>query len=138
MRTLYRDAAVRKDKIVDAISLKLGCLDGWLPEAADAVGYLLQNAPGNESKPSPMSPAAHANGAKDIPRINDPNHVLAISAADIVTGTAKMYSIQGVSGHNHTLALTAAHFTMLKQGQTVVITSGVGGNHTHSVSVKCG
>ena len=50
MRTLYRDAAVRNDKTVDAISLKLGCLDGWLPEAADAVGYLLQNAPGNEAE----------------------------------------------------------------------------------------
>lgn len=50
MRTLYRDAAVRNDKTVDAISLKLGCLDGWLPEAADAMGYLLQNAPGNEAE----------------------------------------------------------------------------------------
>ena len=51
MRTLYRDAAVRNDKTVDAISLKLGCVeDGWLPEAADAMGYLLQNMPGTEAE----------------------------------------------------------------------------------------
>ena len=51
MRTLYRDAAVRNDKTVDAISLKLGCIeDGWLPEAADAMGYLLQNMPGTEAE----------------------------------------------------------------------------------------
>ncbi len=50
-RTLYRNAAVRNDKAVDAISLKLGCVeDGWLPEAADAMAYLLQNAPGAEAE----------------------------------------------------------------------------------------
>lgn len=51
MRTLYRDAAVRNDKTVDAISLKLGCVeDGWLPEAADAMGHLLQAMPGAEAE----------------------------------------------------------------------------------------
>lgn len=51
MRTLYRDAAVRNDKTVDAISLKLGCVeDGWLPEAAEAMAYLLQNSPGTEAE----------------------------------------------------------------------------------------
>lgn len=51
MRSLYRDAAVRNDKTVDAISLKLGCVeDGWLPEAADAIGYLLQAMPASEAE----------------------------------------------------------------------------------------
>jgi hypothetical protein len=51
MRTLYRDAAVRNDKTVDAISLKLGCVeDGWLPEVAEAMAYLLQNSPGTEAE----------------------------------------------------------------------------------------
>lgn len=51
MRTLYRDAAVRNDKTVDAISLKLGCIeDGWLPEAADAMGFLLQSMPGTDAE----------------------------------------------------------------------------------------
>jgi hypothetical protein len=52
----------------------------------------------------------------------------------------KTYSIQGTSQHNHTLTLTAAHFTMLKQGVTgFKIVSGAGGanNHTHEVFVGC-
>ncbi len=51
MRTLYRDASVRNDNTVDAISLKLGCVeDGWLPEAADAMACLLQSVPGAEAE----------------------------------------------------------------------------------------
>jgi hypothetical protein len=51
MRTLYRDASVRNDRTVDAIRLKLGCVeDGWLPEAADAIGFMLQAMPAAEAE----------------------------------------------------------------------------------------
>ena len=51
MRSVYRNAEVRNDKTVDAIALKLGCVeDGWLPEAADAMACLLQSVPAGEAE----------------------------------------------------------------------------------------
>ena len=65
-------------------------------------------------------------------------HALTVTAAEVAAGTTKTYSIQGTSGHDHTITITAAMFTMLKAGTPVMTTSTSGGGHTHSVSVMCG
>jgi len=64
-------------------------------------------------------------------------HSLAVSTADVQSGTAKTYSIQGTSGHDHTVSLTAANFTTLQSNASISVTSSSDDGHTHSVQVSC-
>lgn len=63
-------------------------------------------------------------------------HTMMVSMADVMAGVMKAYSIRGTSTHDHTVTLTAAHFTMLKANMPVMVTSTVGA-HTHMVTVSC-
>lgn len=64
-------------------------------------------------------------------------HTLTVSKADVQAGAAKTYSIQGTSGHNHTIHLTAANFTALKDNLSISVTSTNDDDHTHAVQVSC-
>ncbi|EAR01146.1 hypothetical protein [Maribacter sp. HTCC2170] len=64
-------------------------------------------------------------------------HSLTVSKADVNAGVAKTYSIQGTSGHGHTINLTAANFTSLKANSSISITSTNDNDHTHAVQVSC-
>lgn len=64
-------------------------------------------------------------------------HTLTVSKADVTSGASKTYSIQGTSGHNHSVTLTAANFTSLKNNSNISVTSTNDDSHTHSVSVSC-
>ncbi len=64
-------------------------------------------------------------------------HSLTVSKADVQSGAAKLYSIQGTSGHDHSVSLTTANFISLKNNSTISVTSTNAGGHTHSVQVSC-
>ena len=64
-------------------------------------------------------------------------HSLTVSTADVQAGAAKTYSIQGTSGHDHNVTLSAADFTQLQSNNTVTVSSTNDDGHTHSVTVRC-
>ena len=64
-------------------------------------------------------------------------HTVVVSKADVAAGAEKTYSIQGTSGHNHTITITAENFTTLKNNSAISVVSSNDDNHTHAVSVSC-
>ncbi|TMM57521.1 hypothetical protein FEE95_13650 [Maribacter algarum] len=78
-----------------------------------------------------------ANGANATAISSNHGHTLTVSKADIDAGTEKSYSIQGSSGHNHTIVVTAANFTTLKSSKTIQIESSRDSSHRHDVTVSC-
>ena len=68
---------------------------------------------------------------------NNHGHRLVVPPSDIAAGATKSYAIQGTSGHDHTVTITAAQFAALGAGGTVVVTSSDTFGHSHDVTVSC-
>jgi hypothetical protein len=64
-------------------------------------------------------------------------HTATVPGADVAAGVEKTYNIKGASPHPHTIVVTAAMFTMLKAGQSVMVTSSTDAGHAHDVTVTC-
>ena len=64
-------------------------------------------------------------------------HSLTVSREDVEAGTEKEYSIQGGSGHNHLITVTAANFNTLANNQSIAVQSTTDDSHTHSVTISC-
>lgn len=65
-------------------------------------------------------------------------HELVVTAADIAAGAEKVYDIMGLASHNHQVTITAADFTTLQGGGTIMVTSTVTFCHSHVCTVSCG
>jgi len=77
------------------------------------------------------------NGANATAITSNHGHTLNVSSADIEAGTDKTYSIQGTSGHNHTIVVTEANFNTLKTAKSIRIESSRDSSHRHDVTVSC-
>lgn len=64
-------------------------------------------------------------------------HTLTVSAADVQAGVQRTYSIQGRSGHPHTITLNSSDFAALAAGNAVTVSSSFDAGHTHQVVVTC-
>ena len=65
-------------------------------------------------------------------------HVLTISVAQINAGMGSMgFTVSNVNGHQHTVTLTAADFTMLRAGVPVTKTSSTNSGHSHMYTIEC-
>ncbi len=77
------------------------------------------------------------NGANATAISSNHGHTLSVSKEDIDAGTEKTYAIQGTSGHNHTIVVTAANFNTLKSEKRISIESSRDSSHRHNVTVSC-
>ncbi|PHS10050.1 MAG: hypothetical protein COA88_03200 [Kordia sp.] len=87
--------------------------------------------------PTETNPSGNCNNGATGTISSNHGHSLVVSVADVQSGAEKTYTIQGSSGHDHSVTLTAANFTALGNGQSLGVTSTAGGGHTHSVTVIC-
>lgn len=77
------------------------------------------------------------NGANATSISSNHGHSLMVSKSDIDDAADKTYSIQGTSGHDHTIVVTAANFDTLKSTKSIKIESSRDSSHRHDVTVSC-
>ena len=92
---------------------------------------------GENQNPDPVANADCLANGTGVSIGGNHGYSLTVSKADVQSGVAKTYSIQGTSPHNHSVDLTAANFTSLKSNASISVTSSNDDSHTHSVQVSC-
>src|SRR5439155_22929778 len=110
-------------------------LDGALALLAGCV-ITISDACGSSTSPTPAAPPpTDITGTISA----NHNHVAVITAARITAGDAIALSIQGTAAHNHTLSITQADLTTLRNRQSVTRESSTDqsntfGLHSHTVT----
>lgn len=84
--------------------------------------------------------SCNSNGAVGaVANIGHTHPSIAVSAADVMTASTKIYNISaGSAGHVHTVTVAAGNFTTLQSNTSITLTSDADGTgHMHSVTVTC-
>ena len=115
----------RREFTLDAA---LALLAGCVITISDACGK-------SSTSPTTNAPPTDINGVVQT----NHNHTAVITAAQITAGTAITVNIQGTAAHPHTLSITQADLTALKNRQPVTRDSTTDlsntfGNHFHTVT----
>ena len=110
----------------------------WSISGAVAAGAALNACGGGGDGDSPDAGMLNctANGAGATIGANHGHSAAAISATDVNAGAEKTYNLSG-GGHTHMITVTAAQFTTLQGGSSVMVTSTNDSAHTHTVTLTC-
>lgn len=125
-------------------SLLLGAGTALLSACGDDDGMVMADSgpAGSDSGPAMDSGSATDSGSSGCATPDgvigsNHGHTVEVPAADIAAGADVTYDIQGTSGHEHSVTVTAADFAMLAAGTAVTVESSNGAGHTHSVTISC-
>ena len=69
--------------------------------------------------------------------VENHSHELTVTAEEVAAAVEVTYDIEGGGTHNHTVTVSAADFTALAAGETVMIESSMG-THLHAITLSCG
>jgi hypothetical protein len=84
----------------------------------------------NKNPTTPPTQVADVNGTVSA----NHGHIAVVAAAQITTGSAISLDIRGQATHPHTVSITAADLTSLKNRSTVTATSSTDNGHNHVVT----
>ena len=105
--------------------------------AGAAVGALLTACGGTDQSSQNLQGSCRDNGAKNGLITGNHGHSLSVPAADVLSGAAKTYNIQGTATHPHTITIRADQMAILAQNGMFTVTSTNDEGHTHNVTVTC-
>jgi hypothetical protein len=104
-------------------------LEAALALLAGCVITISDGCGGGTTSPTPVAPPADITGVISA----NHNHVGVITSAQITAGNAITFSIQGTAVHNHTLSMTQADMTTLKNRQSVSRESSTDPSNTYGL-----
>jgi hypothetical protein len=117
----------------DGVSRREFTLEAALAILAGCVITIADEACGSSSTPTtPTPPPADITGV--VAANHAAPHIAIITGAQITAGQAVSLNIQGQATHNHTLSITQAELTSLKNRQAVTETTSTDNGHNHSVT----
>ena len=73
----------------------------------------------------------------DIAITSNHGHALQVPFADVDSGQSKTYSIKGTADHDHSITLTTADFSDLKNSKKVIKESTNNSGHSHPMQIIC-